>query len=379
MKRQVKIVIGANYGDEGKGLMSRYFSKKFLDEGCDTVTVLHNGSAQRGHTADYEDGSRHVFHNFGAGAKDGAATYYADTFMVHPMDFAREVNELGFVPKVYCDPNCVVVTPFDMIADNIIEDAIEQRKGKREYGSCCYGTWSTTDRIMNRPDIAYTVADYSHSFAQKMDNLVAWMMERIRQHGVQYDEIRRPWRDYIVDPNIMRDLKRRFHLDLLFFKHDVNVSSFEEIWSNYNAIVFEGAQGLLLNQDPLKIWTTTSHTGLRNPVKMLGERDFDAEVCYVSRSYLTRHGAGPLPGEKPKEWIGNIKEDQTNLFNWFQGPLRYAELNTWELANRIRDDYLACAKEDKRYHIKVAYTHCNEVEIHGGDYRSYSPYSVIEM
>ena len=89
MQHNVKIVIGANYGDEGKGLMSRYFTKKFVNNGKHPITVFHNGTAQRGHTADYEDGSRHIFHNFGAGAKDGGATFYAASFLVHPRDFGR--------------------------------------------------------------------------------------------------------------------------------------------------------------------------------------------------------------------------------------------------------------------------------------------------
>ena len=40
MEHDVKIVIGANYGDEGKGLMSRYFAKNFLDEGKKLTSAL---------------------------------------------------------------------------------------------------------------------------------------------------------------------------------------------------------------------------------------------------------------------------------------------------------------------------------------------------
>jgi adenylosuccinate synthase len=45
MEHEVKIVIGANFGDEGKGLMSHYFGLKALDEGKSPITVFHNGTA----------------------------------------------------------------------------------------------------------------------------------------------------------------------------------------------------------------------------------------------------------------------------------------------------------------------------------------------
>ena len=55
--KDIKIVIGANFGDEGKGLMTDYFSQK-----PNSIVVCSNGGAQRGHTVTTPDGIRHVFH-----------------------------------------------------------------------------------------------------------------------------------------------------------------------------------------------------------------------------------------------------------------------------------------------------------------------------
>ena len=46
----VKIVIGANFGDEGKGLMTDYFSYEAKKNKKSCVVVCHNGGAQKGHT-----------------------------------------------------------------------------------------------------------------------------------------------------------------------------------------------------------------------------------------------------------------------------------------------------------------------------------------
>lgn len=378
MEHSVKIVIGANYGDEGKGLMSRFFAKQFVEEGKKPVTVFHNGSAQRGHTADYEDGSRHVFHNFCAGAKDGSTTYYADTFLVHPMDFCREVRELGYTPPVFCSPNCVVVTPLDMLADHIIEDYIAVQNGAREYGSCGYGTWSATDRMKQRPDLAYSVYEMAtKDYETVMSSLMEWAVERLKSFHVDLNLI--PHWKHFFEPgdDAYYNMRAHFLADFLFFLEVVKFRSFDEVWERNDAIIFEGAQGLLLDKDRDTIWTTTSNTGLQNPYKLLSDyADFHAEVCYVSRSYVTRHGVGPLEQEVEKSELGDNLFDRTNVFNEFQGNLRYATLSKLGIAKEIGKDFKLA--ENGRYDLSLALTHCNEHDIHGGDYRSYSPTEVIK-
>lgn len=101
MDREIKVVIGASYGDEGKGFMTDYFCKK-ADKPC--ITVLHNGGSQRGHTVISPDGRRHVFHHFGSGTFNGSDTYFADSFIVNPMVFAQEYKELNPDINIYCSP-----------------------------------------------------------------------------------------------------------------------------------------------------------------------------------------------------------------------------------------------------------------------------------
>lgn len=378
MEHNVKIVIGANYGDEGKGLMSRYFAKQFLENGQKPITVFHNGSAQRGHTVDYEDGTRHVFHNFCAGAKDGSATYYADTFLVHPMDFRREAEELGFVPPVYCSPQCVVVTPLDMLADHIIEDYIAAESGAREYGSCGYGTWSATDRLKERPDLAYTLMHFATGdYRLIMETLMDWVKSRLVTFQVDLDLIPH-WKEHVDRKSGRFEfLCAHFKSDLNFFLQHIRLRAFCEVWNQNRAIIFEGAQGLLLDKDRDGIWTTTSNTGLLNPVRFLrGYEDYKAEVCYVTRSYVTRHGEGPLENETLVGEVGENIFDRTNVFNEFQGGLRYAVIPKVD-TSKMERDYKAAS--GLPMDMTVAVTHCNEREIAGGDYRSYSPTQILQV
>ena len=45
--KDVKIVIGANYGDEGKGLMTRHFVLDAQKKNMNPIVIFHNGTAQR--------------------------------------------------------------------------------------------------------------------------------------------------------------------------------------------------------------------------------------------------------------------------------------------------------------------------------------------
>jgi adenylosuccinate synthase len=110
--------------------------------------------------------------------------------------------------------------------------------------------------------------------------------------------------------------------------------------TNYSQVVFEGAQGLLLDQDRgVFPYVTRSHTGIRNALDVAQEAGITAlDITYVTRAYLTRHGAGPLPGELPGPPYPGI-EDRTNIPNEFQGTLRFAHLDLGVLEQAIRTDF----------------------------------------
>ena len=49
----VEIVVGANYGDEGKGLVSKLLTENHINhKGERVLNILYNGGCQRGHTVD---------------------------------------------------------------------------------------------------------------------------------------------------------------------------------------------------------------------------------------------------------------------------------------------------------------------------------------
>ena len=83
---------------------------------------------------------------------------------------------------------------------------------------------------------------------------------------------------------------------------------------------------------------TRSKTGIRNVLELMHMRQVSlsrVELTYVTRCYVTRHGAGPLPNEIERPF--NII-DRTNTYNEYQGRVRFSWLNVNELAARIERD-----------------------------------------
>ena len=139
------------------------------------------------------------------------------------------------------------------------------------------------------------------------------------------------------------------------FISKVHISSIENIAKNYTTLLFEGAQGLMLSEDSKYFpHVTHSKTGISNVLNLLQEIDdneLDVEVIYITRSYLTRHGAGPLPHEIKGKPYKNII-DLTNIHNEFQGTLRFAPLDLDILDENIKNDYMKILSKKK-------YKHCN--------------------
>ena len=77
MRKDIRVVIGANFGDEGKGLMTDYFCSHF-PKNEKVLNVRFNGTCQAGHTV-VKGKKRHVFSHFGSGSfNENVVTVFSD-------------------------------------------------------------------------------------------------------------------------------------------------------------------------------------------------------------------------------------------------------------------------------------------------------------
>lgn len=351
----VKVVIGSNFGDEGKGLMTDYFCSEAskLDESC--IVALCNGGAQRGHTVVTPDGIRHVFHHFGSGTFARAATYFGEEYILNPMAFRKEYEELkalGYSPRVYSHWNCRWSTPYDMITNQILEDS----RGKNRYGSCGMGIWETVLRYRNTIN-----PSFQQFYNMTKDEQVA-LLKRIRDEYTSKrllkasPEVLQQWKDILESDNLIYNF-----IDDVQFLHSHVIFDYGRVLKQYDNVVFENGQGLLLDQRHVQYYdnTTPSNTGIANPHIIIEKYlpNADVEVCYVTRTYMTKHGAGDFECECDKSEINAHIDDKTNITNPYQGTIRYGRLDVDGLVERIKEDIGSID-----YNVSLAVTHINEFE-----------------
>jgi len=327
--KTAEVIIGANFGDEGKGLFTDYQVAHCAGE---AVVVRFNGGAQAGHTVTTPDGARHVFSHFGAGTLQGAATYLSRFFACNPLLFLKEYRalaQMGVQPVTYVDAAAALTTPYDMMINQIVEDA----RGQHRHGSVGVGFGETIER-QEASAFPLCVADALNKAALRA-KLVAmrahWVPQRLRALGVE--AIPPEWQTRLQSEVVLQGYIEATQ-EFMECVELTPISRFKN-----RPIVFEGAQGLLLDQRHR--WfphVTRSNTGLQNVLPLAQALGLDGlNITYASRAYLTRHGAGPLPHELPGLPCATV-QDLTNVPHPYQGRLRYAWLDIDMLAATIAHD-----------------------------------------
>lgn len=350
------VVIGSLWGDEGKGHMT----SKLCDE--NTLNVRFNGGAQASHTAISKDGKRHAFSHFGAGSFTGAKTYLTEDFIVNPMAFCMELSELqekfALCPLVFVNPNAIVTTPWDIY----INQAIETVRGENRHGSCGLGINETVVRS-EFPEFKITVKDFfSPTTLKQKFSLIRneYVPKRLfEEYGMGLSDLPEEFQEAFNDQtNLAMFL---FFVDE--FTSNVTIRD-DNILKKFDEVVFEGAQGLLLDQNNQEYFphVTTSNTGIQNVLKTLSNVDFrgQMDIYYMSRCYLTRHGAGPFPREvcgKPYVRV----YDPTNVRNEFQGSIRFAYMDFDILTSAINKDLLHLINTTIPHTVNLAFTCLDQI------------------
>lgn len=298
------IVVGLAYGDEGKGAQVDHLCRK---TGANLV-VRFNGGPQAAHNVVCSDGKHHTFSQFGSGTFTGAKTYLSRYMLIEPFALVKEYEELApkigksLLENVYIEEGSPVITPFHWRTQRL-------RAGVR--GASCG---------MGIGELRADQEDNQHVITA--GNLLDWTWNK------RYTEICK-----IRDRKIEQVLAFNGNIDTLMevpiyhlmyeyenFAKKVNIVPNGHLKTLINGpIVFEGAQGVLLDEDfgsaPFNTWTKTT---FRNADKLLEGLGAKIHRHGIVRSYMTRHGAGPLISEVP----GMQHPELHNVTGEWQGAFR---------------------------------------------------------
>ncbi len=334
-----RAICGKNFGDEGKGLLTDYLAGKEAR----TLVVRHNGGAQSGHTVLYK-GHRFVFHELSSGSFRGAATYWAKTFYPDLYKLAEELtafaNLSAFRPTIYADP----LANITIIDDVFLNMAIETKRGAARHGSCGMGINECDLRV--KAGYSLKVGDLFSLSKEEISHKLRlirreYLPKRLAALGLSLAESG-PYGELLASNQVLEN----YAAAIMENSRLITLAPpMPELFKDFAAVIFEHGQGLLLGGDRQEFWphVTASKTGLFNPRRLLGEIGAELdEVIYVSRSYLTRHGAGILPHECPASALGLNFADETNVPNSWQGSLRYARHgDSAEFVRAVKEDLAA--------------------------------------
>lgn len=287
----MSIIVGLGFGDEGKGLTVSHLASKVKNP----LIIRFNGGHQAGHTVVHNN-VRHVFSSFGSGTLQGYPTYWSENCTIYPVAFYNELQALlanKIEPVFFAHPLCPITTPFD-VSNN------QNNVSNISHGTCGVGFGATIKRHFE---------DHYKLFLKDIYNeyVLLTKLEAIRKfyNAFKYD--------YTPFLEKIESIKKYIKIDkdVLFY--------------DYNPI-FEGAQGIMLDQNiGFFPHVTRSNTGSKNAIKLYKNYMFDRieNITYVTRTYLTRHGNGPMPNEEHSHLLKlQNSEKETNVSNKFQGEFR---------------------------------------------------------
>lgn len=313
---KTSIVLGLFYGDEGKGVTTSFLSKP------NDLVVRFNGGHQAGHTVT-KDGYRHIFSNFGSGTLNDAHTYWSEYCTFYPKSFYNERKKLieeGFNPVFFIHPLAMVTTPFDI-------DFNRQTEGANKHGSVGVGFGATIARNENTPYKLYAIdLTYPEILVHKLKQIANY------------------YKADNVDEQINTFIKYVNEIEL-------NICALSEIVNNYNHIIFEGAQGIMLDMDfGFFPNVTRSNTTSKNAMQIIKENNLPIpQVYYCMRSYLTRHGNGFMPNETDKLSF----KDETNTTHQYQGNFRQGYHSSEQLNYAIKCDSIYSGNDFSKKNLSI--------------------------
>ncbi len=308
-------IIGAQWGDEGKGKITDLLGAK-----CDYV-VRYQGGNNAGHTI-IVDGKKTVLHLIPSGIlHDSCISVIAHGLVFDPEAFKKEFEEVGAVveitpKKLKISSNCSVITSY-----NKILDAARESQGPVKIGTTGKGIGPAYEDKISRKGIK--VKDLFD-----LEVLKTKLSDNLREKQVLFEKF------YHAEfPTIDEEANRLFELGKLIkpFACDTFML-LDHAFTNGKKVLFEGAQGILLDIDygsyPFVTSSNTSLGGIYTGAGVPGTNV--EEVLGIAKAYTTRVGEGPFPTELSCEMGQKIQEKghefgattgRTRRCGWIDLPL----------------------------------------------------------
>lgn len=276
-------IIGSQWGDEGKGKITDLLGQK-----CDYV-VRYQGGNNAGHTIIVGD-QKIVLHLIPSGIlHDHCTSVVGHGVVFCPRAFKEELEDVqssgvNITPeRLKISENCSVITIY-----NKILDAQRESQGPVKIGTTGKGIGPAYEDKTSRKGL------------KLKDLLDREILEKKLRANMIEKEVLFKHLYNIEYPSIEKEVEELFELGKLIkpFLADT-FSMIDKAVENNKKILFEGAQGVLLDIDygtyPFVTSSSTSAAGIYSGAGLPGK--YVEEVLGITKAYTTRVGEGPFPTE----------------------------------------------------------------------------------
>ncbi len=276
-------IIGAQWGDEGKGKITDLLSEK-----CDVV-VRYQGGNNAGHTI-IVDGKKIVLHLIPSGILHlHSVSVIGHGVVFEPEAFQNELKTLAAAGIKVSGSNLKISENITIITSyNKILDAARESQGSVKIGTTGKGIGPAYEDKIGRRAIKL----------KDLFDLEALKVKLARNLGEK--EILFKHRYNVDFPTVENEAQRLFALGALVkpFVCDT-FSVLDQAVQSGKKILFEGAQGILLDIDyGTYPYVTSSSTSLGGVYTGAGIPESHVEeVLGITKAYTTRVGEGPFPTE----------------------------------------------------------------------------------
>ncbi|MBT0651570.1 adenylosuccinate synthase [Geomobilimonas luticola] len=278
------VVVGAQWGDEGKGKVVDIYTE-FADD-----VVRYQGGNNAGHTLVVGE-EKVVLHLIPSGVLHaGKRCIIGNGVVLDPEVFIREITNLKAAGRLQ-DDSCLLLSEslhVIMPYHKRIDIAREAQSGDKKIGTTGRGIGPTYEDKIGRRGIRLMDLINKDQFARKLKEQLPeknFILEKmLGESPLTFEEIFEQYNGYA-------DILRRYVADTTLVLHrDVREGK---------KILFEGAQGTMLDVDHGTYpFVTSSSTCAGGACTGTGVSPRDIhEIIGISKAYITRVGSGPFPTE----------------------------------------------------------------------------------
>lgn len=323
------VVIGSQWGDEGKGKITDYFACR-----ADMV-VRYQGGNNAGHTVVF-DGHKYSLRSIPSGIfNPHTVNVMANGMVVNPESVVAELaklHEQGITDyKLYISDRAAMVMPWHAALDG----AYETRKGKGLIGTTKNGIGPAYSDKYSRCGLRMGDLLDPEYFAERLRAALEIKNPELQNLGLQTYDFDTVYNRYM-------ELAKQLGPMITDTSELINAALDTD-----DKILFEGAQGMMLCIDhgTYPYVTSSSPSAASVPVGAgIAPRWID-EVVGVAKSYCTRVGEGAFPTEIFGETADAIRErgheygtvtGRPRRIGWFDGVVarytsRLAGISCWAL------------------------------------------------